>query len=149
MFAEGLRHHDYDEYRARLKALLEIPESASGLEIHTMVSLGFPAAHLKGLVDDEVITSLELSQIISLQTLRKRVKNGRPLTIEESDRLFRLVHIKSMAEAIFGNTDKASRWLSRPKKRFSGMAPLHLLTTQQGTSQVEEMLIQIAEGFAL
>ncbi|PWY36400.1 antitoxin Xre/MbcA/ParS toxin-binding domain-containing protein [Pseudomonas sp. RW409] len=149
MFAESLKHHGYGEYRARLKALLEIPESASDLEIHTMISLGFPAARLRRLVDDEVFTSLDLSQIISLRTLRKRIKNDRPLTIEESDRLFRLAHIRSMAEVIFGNTDKASRWLSKPKKRFSGMAPLHLLTTQQGTSQVEEMLIQIAEGFAL
>jgi hypothetical protein len=29
------------------------------------------------------------------------------------------------------------------------LTPMQLLTTQQGTSQVEEMLLQIAEGFAL
>lgn len=149
MLAEALRYHGYSEYRTRLKALLEIPESASGLEIHTRICLGFPAVYLKRLVDDEVITPLEMNQIISLRTLRRRVEHDKLLTLEESDSFFRLAHIRSMAEAVFGSNDKASRWLSKPKKRLSGMAPLELLTTQQGTSLVEEMLFQVAEGSAL
>ena len=71
------------------------------------------------------------------------------MTVDESDRLFRSAHITAMAEAVFGEADKAKRWLSKPKERFSGLTPMQMLTTQQGTTQVEEMLLQIAEGFGL
>ena len=39
MFAEGLRHHDYDEYRARLKALLEV-----WLYVHVPLTVALLAA---------------------------------------------------------------------------------------------------------
>ncbi|WP_020192826.1 MbcA/ParS/Xre antitoxin family protein, partial [Pseudomonas putida] len=50
---------------------------------------------------------------------------------------------------VFGEAGKAKRWLSKPKERFSGLTPMQMLTTQQGTTQVEEMLLQIAEGYGL
>ncbi|EJM15420.1 Protein of unknown function (DUF2384), partial [Pseudomonas sp. GM21] len=37
-------------------------------------------------------------------------------------------------------------WLSKPKTRFSGHSPIAMLSTSQGTRQVEEVLIQLAEG---
>jgi uncharacterized protein (DUF2384 family) len=40
------------------------------------------------------------------------------------------------------------QWLSKPKYRFSGESPLSMLATTQGAHQVEDMLIQVAEGFA-
>lgn len=149
MLAEVLRDHRYSAYRARLQVLLEIPESASDFEIHTRISHGFSAARLMRLTEEGVVTPLERDQIIPLRTLKNRIERDQPLTVEESDRLFRSAHITAMAEAIFGDTDKAKRWLSKPKERFSGLTPMQLLTTQQGISQVEEMLLQIAEGFAL
>jgi putative toxin-antitoxin system antitoxin component (TIGR02293 family) len=149
MLAEVLRDPGYSAYRARLQILLEIPESASDLEIHTRISQGFSAARLMRLTEEGIVTPLERDQIIPLRTLKNRLERDQPLTVEESDRLFRSAHITAMAEAIFGDTDKAKRWLSKPKGRFSGLTPMQLLTTQQGTSQVEEMLLQIAEGFAL
>lgn len=149
MLAEVLRDHGYSAYRARLQILLDIPESASDFEIHTRISRGFSAARLMRLTEEGVVTPLERDQIIPLRTLKNRIERDQPLTVEESDRLFRSAHITAMAEAIFGDTDKAKRWLSKPKERFSGLTPMQLLTTQQGISQVEEMLLQIAEGFAL
>ncbi|WP_432780651.1 antitoxin Xre/MbcA/ParS toxin-binding domain-containing protein [Pseudomonas corrugata] len=149
MLAEVLRDHGYSAYRSRLQILLEIPESASDFEIHTRISHGFSAARLMRLTEEGVVTPLERDQIIPLRTLKNRVERDQPLTVEESDRFFRSAHITAMAEAIFGDADKANRWLAKPKERFSGLTPRQLLTTQQGTSQVEEMLLQIAEGFAL
>lgn len=54
-----------------------------------------------------------------------------------------------MAEAVFGDRERPGRWLSKPRERFSGLTPMQMLTTQQGTAQVEEMLLQIVEGLAL
>jgi uncharacterized protein (DUF2384 family) len=51
-----------------------------------------------------------------------------------------------MAEAVFGSTEKAKNWLSKPKSRFLGKSPRAMLSTSQGTLRVEEMLIQISHG---
>jgi putative toxin-antitoxin system antitoxin component (TIGR02293 family) len=149
MAAKTLRDHRYSAYRARLQILLEIPESASNLEIHTKISQGLSTARLMWLAEEGVMTAQEREEIIPLGTLKDRIERDQPLTVEESDRLFRSVHITAMAEAVFGNADKAKRWLSKPKEQLSGLAPMQLLTTQQGTRQVEEMLLQVAEGIAL
>jgi uncharacterized protein (DUF2384 family) len=53
-----------------------------------------------------------------------------------------------MAEVVFGNGEKARSWLSKPKSRFSGKDPIAMLATTSGSHQVEEMLIQVAEGIA-
>jgi uncharacterized protein (DUF2384 family) len=53
-----------------------------------------------------------------------------------------------MAETIFGNRDKAKRWLNKPKERFSRQTPMAKVLTVQGIRQVEEMLLQVAEGYA-
>lgn len=149
MIAEALRDPAYAAYRVQLSLLLDIPESASDFDIHTQITHGFSAARLMKLSEDGVVTPVERDQIIPLRTLKNRIERDQPLTVEESDRLFRAAHISAMALAIFGDADKAKRWLSKPKERFAGLTPMQLLTTQQGTSQVEEMLLQIAEGFAL
>ena len=148
MLAEVLRDSGYSAYRARLQFLLDIPTSASDFEIHTRISHGFSASRLMRLTEDGVVTPLERDQIVPLRTLKNRIERDQPLTVEESDRLFRSAHIAAMAEAIFGNSDKAKRWLSKPKERFAGLSPMQMLTTQHGANQVEEMLLQIAEGFA-
>lgn len=149
MLAEILREHSYAAYRSRLHSLLDIPTSATDFEIHTQISQGFPALRLMQLAEAGVVTPLERDQIIPLRTLKTRIERAQPLTVEESDRFFRVAHITAMAEVVFGNWDKAKRWLSKPKERFAGLTPMQILTTQQGTGQVEEMLLQIAEGLAL
>jgi putative toxin-antitoxin system antitoxin component (TIGR02293 family) len=123
MLAEVLRDNGYHEYRARLHALLEIPELASDFEIHTRITHGFAATWLVKLTERGVLTPVERDQIIPLRTLKTRIERDQPLTVDESDRLFRSAHITAMAEAVFGEADKAKRWLSKPKERFLGADP--------------------------
>lgn len=52
MLAEALLDHGYSAYRARLKVLLDIPESAGSFEIHLRISCGF-AARLMKLADED------------------------------------------------------------------------------------------------
>ena len=100
------------------------------------------------LCDLGAISSSECNQIIPLKTLKIRLAAGQRLTVQESDRVFRFVHITAMALTLFGSDEKAKRWLSKPKDRFSGKAPFAMFSTSPGTSLVEEMLIQAAEGLA-
>lgn len=149
MIAEALPDQSYAAYRARLDLLLDIPQTASDMDIHIQISRGFPATKLMSMAVDGVVTTFERDQIIPLRTLKFRIERGQPLTVEESDRLFKSAHILSMAQAVFGDPDKARRWLNKPKSRFAGHTPMQMLTTQHGTTQVEEMLLQITEGYGL
>jgi putative toxin-antitoxin system antitoxin component (TIGR02293 family) len=148
MFAEAMREKGYAAYRGRLHALLGIPEDATDTQIHNSIVHGFPAARLMELCEQGDVTPLERDQIIPLRTLKTRLSKDQLLTVDESDRLYRTAHITAMAQTVFGDKDKAKRWLSKPKERFTGQAPMTLLATLQGTRQVEEMLLQIAEGYA-
>lgn len=147
MLAEVMREPAYGAYRIRLESLLQIPIDASELEIHEIIQFGFDAGRLMKLCEQGDVTPLERDQIIPLKTLKTRIAKDQKLTVDESDRLFRAAHITAMADTLFGNDEKAKRWLSKPKDRFSGKSPMAMLSTIQGTRQVEEMLIQLAEGF--
>ncbi|MDA8094191.1 MAG: MbcA/ParS/Xre antitoxin family protein [Betaproteobacteria bacterium] len=52
--------------------------------------------------------------------------------------------IVGLADELFGSHEAAMRWLSSPKRRLHGLAPMALLDLEDGAKVVEEMLHQIA-----
>jgi uncharacterized protein (DUF2384 family) len=50
--------------------------------------------------------------------------------------------VLALAERVFGDPDKAVRWLTRRKRRFGGKAPIELLLTGVGVDLVEEAILQ-------
>lgn len=86
------------------------------------------------------------SAIIPLRTLQHRRSRHEKLTVEESDRLLRVVRMLSLAESVYGNRERALTWLRKPHARLDGQTPLSLLKTDTGSRIVEELLIQIDEG---
>ncbi|MCY1395163.1 hypothetical protein D3C76_276820 [compost metagenome] len=129
MLAEILRGPAYGAYRSRLQALLDIPADANPLQIHELIHGGFAADRLMLLCEQGEVTPLDRDQIIPLKTLKTRIAKAQKLTVDESDRLFRAGHIIAMAETLFGNDEKAKRWLAKPKERFSGRTPMAMLST--------------------
>ena len=57
-----------------------------------------------------------------------------------------MARVYALALRVFGNPEKARRWLSKAKTDFNEQTPLSMLRTDLGGRQVEEMLIQIDEG---
>jgi putative toxin-antitoxin system antitoxin component (TIGR02293 family) len=147
MFTEILRENAYGTYRVRLEALIQIPTGASDQDVHELIEAGLSACSVKALCDLGAITPLERDQILPLKDLKTRLASGQRLTVEEGDHLFRVAHIIAMAQTLFVDDEKAKRWLSKSKHRFSGKSPIAMLSTTQGTRLIEEMLIQTAEGF--
>lgn len=96
-----------------------------------------------GLTDNEIY-----ALVIPRRTLTHRKTRHESLSREESDRAVRLARITALAEEVFGDQDRAFRWLRKPKHRFDGRTPLELLATEAGARLVEEMLYQIDEGMA-
>ncbi len=148
MVSGVLRQDAYHAYRMRLERLLHISVNASDLDIHDMIVAGFSVSLIKMLCDDGTLSDVERDRIIHPKTLKTRLSANHLLTLPESDRLFRFVHITAMAEVIFGDKVKAKQWLSKPKARFLGESPSSMVATTFGTHLVEEMLIQVSEGMS-
>lgn len=148
MFAGAMPESVYHTYRARMETFLQIPIDASDQDFHERIYRGFPASAVQMLLNLGAIDTSTRNQIVPLTTLRRRLTQGERLTMVESDRLFRVIHITAMAHALFEDTEKAKRWLTKPKISLSGSSPIAMLSTTPGTRLVEEMLVRLGEGFA-
>jgi putative toxin-antitoxin system antitoxin component (TIGR02293 family) len=87
-----------------------------------------------------------LEVVIPARTLKHRRQRQEPLSTDESDRLARVARMYELALKVFGNPEKAKRWLTKPKARFDERSPLSMMYTGLGGQGVEEMLYQIDEG---
>ncbi|MBB5064635.1 antitoxin Xre/MbcA/ParS toxin-binding domain-containing protein [Granulicella mallensis] len=87
--------------------------------------------------------------VIPARTLQHRRSRREKLTMEESDRVLRMIRTLSAAEAIYGSRERALAWMRRPQPRLEERTPLSLLKTDTGSRLVEELLIQIDEGMYL
>jgi putative toxin-antitoxin system antitoxin component (TIGR02293 family) len=96
-----------------------------------------------GLTDDEIY-----SLIVPRRTLTHRRARREALSRDESDRAVRLARIAALGEQVFGNSERAWRWLRTTKRQFRGRSPLQLAATEAGARLVEELLYRIDEGMA-
>jgi putative toxin-antitoxin system antitoxin component (TIGR02293 family) len=105
---------------------------------------------LRALEDFSIYSGLQLKDllevIIPARTLKHRRQRQEPLNLDESDRLARVARLYELAVKVFGDADKARRWLSKPKQRFRELSPVAMMRTELGGRQVDEMLYQIDEG---
>jgi putative toxin-antitoxin system antitoxin component (TIGR02293 family) len=102
------------------------------------------AGALKFLVNysDDEIHAL----VVPKRTLARRLSDGEPLTVEETDKAVRLARVDRLAANVFGDVAKAHRWLRKPKKALRGETPLAYLATEAGARVVEDMLHRIDHG---
>lgn len=135
--------------------------SAANAQIGDWLGIQAPAtdAEILRIVEGRLATSvikrlaalgLERSEIdgaiIPSRTLQHRRSRREKLTMEESDRVLRVIRALSAAEAVYGSRERALAWMRRPQPRLEGRTPLSLLKTDTGSRLVEELLVQIDEG---
>ena len=119
---------------------------ASGLELAELVEQGLPIENLDRLKAKGLTFTEMGATIISPRTLKHRKARGENLSPEESERAIRVASILRLAESVFGNDDKAMRWLRAANNRLDDRTPLSLLTTESGGRLIESMLWGIDEG---
>jgi putative toxin-antitoxin system antitoxin component (TIGR02293 family) len=111
------------------------------------VESGVPVATMSDFVSASGIPLKDLYDVvIPARTLKHRRARRESLSLDESDKLARLVRIFDHAVRVFGETGRARGWLQQPKKRFENRTPLQMLRTDVGGRLVEEFLVQIDEG---
>ncbi|HYE34794.1 type II toxin-antitoxin system Xre/ParS family antitoxin [Methylocaldum sp.] len=138
----------YGHFLARLGALLDFPGRLTSEEdLIREAPLRMRPTVLDKLAE-EGLTAKELAMVLPPRTLSHRRAHQQSLSPDESDRALRMARLVALAETVFGNRDKALRWLRKPLKRLDHRTPMEILSTELGGRIVEEYLIQIDEGFA-
>jgi putative toxin-antitoxin system antitoxin component (TIGR02293 family) len=113
----------------------------------TAVRQGLPFAALEALTS---ALQLDLHAIgsalgIAPRTLARR-KHEKQLSPLESDRLYRIAFVLSLAASTLGEVDKARTWLHRSNRALGGTTPLSMLDTEIGARKVEQTLLQMTHG---
>jgi putative toxin-antitoxin system antitoxin component (TIGR02293 family) len=131
-----------------MQATLGVHRLKSDQDVVKLVERRLPTRALDGLrragLSDEEIYSL----VVPRRTLAHRRARREPLSREESDRVVRVARIAAMAEQVFGDRERAWRWLRAAKRQLQGRSPLQLLATEAGAHLIEELLYRIDEGMA-
>lgn len=130
----------------RIEAKLGVTPLRSDRDLARLVDERLPLTAVEslshhGMTDEEIY-----SFIVPRRTLVHRKTRHECLTHDESDRAVRIARISSLAEEVFGDDAKASRWLRKAKARFEERTPLELLRTEAGARLVEELLLQLDYG---
>jgi putative toxin-antitoxin system antitoxin component (TIGR02293 family) len=94
-----------------------------------------------GYSEDEIF-----ALVVPKRTLARRKAADEPLTVEETDKALRLARIAVQSERVFGEPEKAHRWLRKAKRELKGETPLAYLASEAGARVVEEMLHRIEHG---
>lgn len=80
-------------------------------------------------------------------TFHTRKRQGKPLSPDESSRVYRIAKVTAAAEEFFeGNQEAARRWLANPKTALGGATPLEFARTPEGSDYVVKLLTRMAHG---
>lgn len=132
----------------RIQDLLGSPPLRSDKDLCDLVERRLPVNAVKALMNDGYTASEIFRLVMPRRTFNHRSEKGERLTREESDRVVRIARITALAEQVFGNAEKAARWLRKLKRRLDNRAPLDLLDTEAGGRLIEDWLRQIDHGMA-
>lgn len=127
---------------------LGVPRIRSDRDLAELVLRGLPATAINSLVRGGLSDAEAYRLIVPRRTLAHRVANHQTLSKDESDKAVRVARITAMGEQVFGESERAWRWMRKPKRRFDGKTPIEMLATEAGARLVEEMIAQIDDGLA-
>jgi putative toxin-antitoxin system antitoxin component (TIGR02293 family) len=112
------------------------------------VERGFPSSALAeiaavlGLPKARIIAGLKLV----LRTVTQREKNHERFSPMESERLYRVVRVRTLAREIFSADTAVAQWMSSPDRSLGNRTPLEMLATDLGAQKVEGLLRAMMHG---
>ena len=91
-----------------------------------------------------------LAQLLGVApaTYDRRVREGKPLSQDDSDRVARLIDVERAATRVFGDEAAAREWLGAPIPALGGAITIELVATTPGHQAVMNALRRIMAGIA-
>jgi putative toxin-antitoxin system antitoxin component (TIGR02293 family) len=121
-------------------------EKPTELQLAIMVERGLPVKSVEVLRNEGLTFGEVHGVVLPARTLKHRKEKKQALSLEEADRALRVAKVITLADQVFGNREKALRWLRRSNPRLEGRVPLEMLRSEVGGDLVRQMLYQIDEG---
>ncbi|OWY39325.1 hypothetical protein CEK28_08900 [Xenophilus sp. AP218F] len=127
-------------------AALSLPPDQKILAIRQ----GFPAKDLSPLLGELEMSKRQLLSVLGLSERHgaRLFESERQLNANASERLLRLVEVMVHAEAVFGDSKSARKWLTTQNLSLFAR-PVDMLDTEFGTNQVRRALLSIEHGLPL
>jgi putative toxin-antitoxin system antitoxin component (TIGR02293 family) len=135
----------------------ELDEADRGADVLQMVERRFETSIIDRLLRLGFDKAELSAVVIPARTLQHRRSRKERLTVEESDKVIRLLRVLRLAEEVYGSRERVLEWLRKPNANLDpalrnvlfaqgGRVPMTLLNTETGARSVEQLLYQISEG---
>jgi putative toxin-antitoxin system antitoxin component (TIGR02293 family) len=117
-------------------------------DMEELLRQGLPVSVLGNFRENWGFTIMELAGSLSIpkSTLMRMLERRNRMALVDSDRVYRLASILTLAEEAIGSREKAQRWLRQPNQVLGNETPLRALETEIGARRVEQVLGRIAYG---
>ncbi|WP_290651494.1 antitoxin Xre/MbcA/ParS toxin-binding domain-containing protein [Aquisalimonas sp.] len=134
--------------RGGRKASRAIVTTVSGTELAGIVEAGLPVSAAEFLRQRTHMSVKRFGQFIPRSTLESKRKSAeQTLSAEQSDRIMRIAEIYARAAEVFGDSDRAERWMKRTNPQMpDGRTPEEMLLTSYGARHVDDVLTRLEHG---
>jgi putative toxin-antitoxin system antitoxin component (TIGR02293 family) len=133
---------------SKVLKLLRLTSTGTLLDLHEQLSEGLEVRSVKHLIGnlsaipkDEALAAFG----VSWRTIERKARK-KPLSPEQSGRVFKFAEVLAKATDVFGSQEQAEAWLSRPAVGLNQQRPIDLLTTAAGVELVESFLTRLDYG---
>lgn len=133
---------------AGLRRKLGVSDLRSDRDLASLVQKRLSPTAIESLIRGGLSNGEAHDLIIPRRTLAHRIAKHQSLSQEESDKAVRIARVTAAAEQVFGEPERAWRWLRKAKRQFDSRSPIEMLATEAGARLVEELIIQIDDGMA-
>ena len=112
------------------------------------IEAGLPVKMLRVVMRDYEFTIADIARVLGpRRTVERRLENGERLSLDESERLARLLNMLDLGMQVFKDRAWLKEWLSNPKPALGKRVPLDLMRTEAGGRMLEDELLQLKHGF--
>jgi putative toxin-antitoxin system antitoxin component (TIGR02293 family) len=132
---------------ARLLGLRLTPKGP--FATHELIERQLPAAKVINLMDklrsihkNSALKALGMSE----RTVQRHKEAAKPLSPDQSGRVWKFAEILAKATEVFGSQKRAEQWLEQPALGLEQRRPIDLLRTPAGTEIVETLLGRLEYG---
>ena len=118
-------------------------------DFNTIIRAGIPIRAATSLMKISGISQEELLKPLGISKatfIRKKKTPSTKLETVSSDRLYRIAYIVARTKEVFGNDEKAYRWLHKENRALNKESPFSKLDTEVGFREVLDVLERIEFG---